>query len=49
MERKDQAQIDGVKPEEPKAQWLPPELCRFDAGAAEFGDFVSADAQPGFS
>lgn len=49
MERKDQEQIDGVESTEPKAQWLQPELCRFDAGAAEFGDFASADAQPGFS
>ena len=49
MNERRQDQIDKVESKGPKAEWTPPELCRFAAGAAEFGDVSSADAQPGFS
>jgi hypothetical protein len=41
--------IDDSKPAKSATRWLRPELSRFEAGAAEFGDVSSADAQPGFS
>jgi hypothetical protein len=41
-------QIDESKPAK-AATWVRPQLCRFRAGAAEFGDVSNADAQPGFS
>jgi hypothetical protein len=41
--------IDDVKSARPATPWVRPELLRFEAGAAEFGDASSADAQPGFS
>jgi hypothetical protein len=44
-----QKQIDESKSAKVAAPWVRPELCRLEAGAAEFGDISSADAQPGFS
>jgi hypothetical protein len=49
VDQQHQEQIDGITSAGPKAEWTRPQLCRFDAGAAEFGDVSSADAQPGFS
>lgn len=42
-------QIDDSTSARHSAPWVRPELFRFEAGAAEFGDVSSADAQPGFS
>jgi hypothetical protein len=44
-----QKEIGESKSAEIAAPWVRPELCRLEAGAAEFGDISSADAQPGFS
>lgn len=49
MEKQHQEQTGEATPAGAKADWTRPELCRLDAGAAEFGDVSSADAQPGFS
>jgi hypothetical protein len=42
-------QIDDLKSAGKAQRWVRPELLRLEAGTAEFGDFVSADAQPGLS
>jgi hypothetical protein len=44
-----QNQIDETKSAKTAASWVRPELCRLQAGAAEFGDVSNADGQPGFS
>jgi hypothetical protein len=49
VNQQNQEQIDGITSAGPKAEWIRPELSRFDAGAAEFGDISNVDAQPGFS
>jgi hypothetical protein len=49
VNQQQQEQIDEATSTGPKAQWTRPELCRLDAGAAEFGDVSNPDAQPGFS
>jgi hypothetical protein len=42
-------QIGESKPAPSPIAWVPPEIVRFEAGAAEFGDVSKPDAQPGFS
>jgi hypothetical protein len=42
-------QTGGSKPAKSASPWVRPELCRFRAGAAEFGDVSNPDGQPGFS
>lgn len=43
MTEQHQEQTDGVTSAKPKTQWVRPELCRFEAGAAEAGDFTQPD------
>lgn len=49
MNEQNQKQIDELKSAKSAIPWVRPELLRFEAGAAEFGDVSQADAQPGFS
>lgn len=49
MEKQHQEQTGGATPARPKTDWIRPELCRLEAGAAEFGDVSNPDGQPGFS
>lgn len=49
MDEQNQKQIDESKSARSAASWARPEVLRFEAGAAEFGDISSADSQPGFS
>ena len=49
MNEQRENQTDDLKPARPATPWTRPELCRLEAGAAEFGDVSNADGQPGFS
>lgn len=49
MNNQRENQTDDPKPARPATPWARPELCRFEAGAAEFGDVSNTDGQPGFS
>ncbi len=49
MNEQRQNKIDHSKSARPVSHWVRPELCRLEAGAAEFGDVSNTDAQPGFS
>ncbi|HET9638356.1 MAG TPA: hypothetical protein VFP12_04040 [Allosphingosinicella sp.] len=49
MNQKQRENTDEATSERPRTEWTSPEVNRLEAGAAEFGDVSSADAQPGFS
>jgi hypothetical protein len=40
---KHQEQTDGFTSANPRPDWVRPEVCRFDAGAAEAGDVRNPD------
>ncbi len=43
MSQQQREKTDAVTSAEPRTNWVRPELCRFEAGAAEAGDFTNAD------
>ena len=49
MDEQNRKQIGDSKSTQTLVSWVRPEVLRFDAGAAEFGDVASPDGQPGFS
>jgi hypothetical protein len=49
VDEQNRKQIDNLKSAGNARRWVRPELLRLEAGTAEFGDFVNADAQPGLS